>query len=205
MFGSSSMYSNVKNLAASGKMVVVAINYRLTAFGFLATSALGSADPRGVSGNYGILDQQLALQWVQDNIANFGGDPDSVTLIGQSSGGTSIFALLSSPASQGLFHGAISLSGSPNMTIDLQAAYAQNEALVSKHCPSTVESDVLACLYNMTAIDVAYIIPFSFNNAPALPISPSGQFYPGSTLDLSFSFCNHFCRPSHCGWSDSDT
>jgi para-nitrobenzyl esterase len=65
-----------------------------------------------------LLDIQLALRWVQQNGAKFGGDPRRVTLIGQSSGGTNILALLASPASNGLFAAAISLSASPNITID---------------------------------------------------------------------------------------
>ena len=180
--GFSTSYDNLTTMAASGKVVLVAINYRLTAFGFLAHPALGAADPRGVSGNYGIMDQQLALQWVQDNIGAFGGDASSVTLIGQSSGGTSIFALLSSPGSSGLFHGAISLSGSPNITIDLQAAYVQNTPLVSQHCPhATNDSELLDCLYTMPAKDLAFVIPWSFNAAPELPLQPSGQNYPGKS------------------------
>jgi para-nitrobenzyl esterase len=84
-------------------VVVVAINYRLNIFGWLTVTELSEESPTGTSGNYGLLDQQLALQWVQTNVARFGGDPDRVTVAGQSSGGTSIFALLGSPASQGLF------------------------------------------------------------------------------------------------------
>ena len=87
------------------------MSYRLNVLGFLALDELDSEDPRGVSGNYGILDQQAALKWAQDNAAAFGGDPNRVTVYGQSSGGTSIFALLSSPGSKGLFHAAIALSG----------------------------------------------------------------------------------------------
>ena len=82
-------------------LIVVEVSYRLNAFGFLATQEL-STEQGGASGNYGILDQILALQWVQDNIANFNGDPERVTLTGQSSGGTSIMALYSSPRASGL-------------------------------------------------------------------------------------------------------
>ena len=77
-------------LAANG-IVVVTINHRLGAFGFLAHPALAS-HPGGPSGNYGLMDQQAALRWVQDNIGRFGGDPDNVTIAGQSSGGLSALA-----------------------------------------------------------------------------------------------------------------
>ena len=88
-------------LAAKQKMVVVTLNYRLGPLGFLAGTA-------GLKGNFGFMDQQLALRWVQDNIARFGGDPGRVTLSGQSAGAMSVgLHLLSSPTSAGLFQGAI--------------------------------------------------------------------------------------------------
>lgn len=85
-----------------GRAIVVATNFRLGNFGFLALKELSMVDPRGVSGNLGILDIQMALQWVQDNAVAFGGDNTRVTLIGQSSGGTNILSLLASPASVGM-------------------------------------------------------------------------------------------------------
>ena len=108
-----------------GAAIGVAPSYRVNAFGFLALAELAAVDPRGTSGNMGITDQQAALQWVQRNAAAFGGDASRVTLYGQSSGGTSIFSLLSSPLSKGLFQSAISLSGSPLMVADLKQACAQ--------------------------------------------------------------------------------
>ena len=92
------------NLAKRG-VVLVSINYRLGALGFLAHPLLSAE--RGVSGNYGLLDQIAALKWVQRNIAAFGGDPGNVTIFGESAGGTSVQALLASPHSKGLFHRAI--------------------------------------------------------------------------------------------------
>jgi para-nitrobenzyl esterase len=96
-------------LAADG-IVVVTINYRLGALGFLAHPALASR-PGGPSGNYGLMDQQAALRWVQDNIARFGGNPDNVTIAGQSAGGVSVLAHLVSRGSRGLFQRAIVESG----------------------------------------------------------------------------------------------
>ena len=92
---------------AKNGVVLVSINYRLGALGFLAHPALSAESPRGVSGNYGILDQIAALEWTQRNIAAFGGDPGNVTIFGESAGGTSVVALCSSPLSKGLFHKAI--------------------------------------------------------------------------------------------------
>jgi para-nitrobenzyl esterase len=97
-------------LAADGT-VVVTINYRLGALGFLAHPALASR-PGGPAGNYGLMDQQAALRWVQDNIARFGGNPGNVTIAGQSAGGLSVLAQMVSPGARGLFAKAIIQSGS---------------------------------------------------------------------------------------------
>ena len=94
-------------LAADGA-VVVTINYRLGALGFLAHPALAS---HGAAGNYGLMDQQAALRWVQRNIAHFGGDPGNVTIAGQSAGGLSVLAQMVSPGARGLFQRAIVQSG----------------------------------------------------------------------------------------------
>ncbi|MEM9646358.1 MAG: carboxylesterase/lipase family protein [Planctomycetota bacterium] len=88
-------------------VVLVTINYRLGALGFFAHPALADESPHGSAGNYGFLDQVAALRWVQDNIASFGGDPDNVTIFGESAGGTSVYCLLASPMTHGLFHQAI--------------------------------------------------------------------------------------------------
>lgn len=144
--------------AGSGKgVVVVTVAYRVNIFGFLATAEL-SAEQGGHSGNYGILDQQAGLRWVQDNIAAFGGDPTRVTVAGQSSGGTSIFALMSSPASKGLFHAAISLSGSPNISLSLSKAELQNAPIVkASGCLD------LACLRAQDVKSLVKLIPESWS------------------------------------------
>jgi len=88
-------------------VVLVTLNYRLGALGFLAHPALSAESEREVSGNYGLLDTIAALEWVQKNIESFGGNPENVTLFGESAGGTSIYLLLTSPLAKGLFHKAI--------------------------------------------------------------------------------------------------
>ena len=105
-WGHQPMYDGVR-LAQQG-VVLVSINYRLGALGFLSHPLLDGED--GVSGNYGLMDQVAALEWVQRNIAAFGGDPANVTIFGESAGGTSVYALLASPHSKGLFHQAIAQS-----------------------------------------------------------------------------------------------
>ena len=97
-------------LAQQG-VVVVSINYRLGIFGYLAHPELSAESPDGISGNYGLLDQIEALRWVQRNIAAFGGDPDNVTIAGESAGALSVMYLMSSPPARGLFAKAIVQSG----------------------------------------------------------------------------------------------
>jgi hypothetical protein len=84
--------------------------YRLGIFGFLSHPDLSNESSAGVSGNYGLMDQIAALQWIKANIAAFGGDPERVTIFGSSAGGSSVLYLLASPLANGLFHRAIAQS-----------------------------------------------------------------------------------------------
>jgi para-nitrobenzyl esterase len=98
------------NLAKKG-VVLVSIPYRVGQLGFLAHPELSAENPNHVSGNYGLLDMIAGLQWIQENIAAFGGDPDKVTIFGESAGGIAVSMLCASPLAKGLFQGAISQSG----------------------------------------------------------------------------------------------
>ncbi|MBE6936041.1 MAG: carboxylesterase family protein [Ruminococcaceae bacterium] len=109
--GHDSLY--LGNPMASRGVIEVTINYRLGAIGFLAHPELSAENARGVSGNYGILDQIQALRWVKENIAAFGGDPERITVAGQSAGGMSVCTLLTSPLTAGLISGGIIESGGP--------------------------------------------------------------------------------------------
>jgi len=99
---------NGKNLATSQNVIVVTLNYRLGSLGFLALDELKKE--QGTGGNWGLLDQQKALQWVHDNVDAFGGDAGRVTIFGESAGGCSVVGQLAMPSSRGLFHGAIAES-----------------------------------------------------------------------------------------------
>ena len=130
LVGESNDY-NPAALVRSG-VIVVTINYRLGALGFLADTALASA-PGGPSGDYGLMDQQAALGWAQRNIRGFGGDRRDVTLFGESAGGLSVLAQLVSPSARGLFQRAIVESG----TYDLaQLSLASAESSGAAYPPS---------------------------------------------------------------------
>lgn len=107
--GAGAIYQ-AEDLARKG-VVVVTVNYRLGAFGFLAHPELSAESPQHVSGNYAFLDQIAGLQWVQKNIAAFGGNPGNVTIFGESAGSWSVNTLVATPLARGLFHRAIGESG----------------------------------------------------------------------------------------------
>jgi para-nitrobenzyl esterase len=122
--GESDDYDGSK-LARRGGAVVVTLNYRVGAFGFFSHPAINGEGHPAI--NYGIMDQQAALKWVQRNIAAFGGDPGNVTIFGQSGGGSSVTSNLQSPLSKGLFHRAIVQSGVRIEYVSLEApTKAQN-------------------------------------------------------------------------------
>ncbi len=129
--GSNDIYQS--NGLVNNGVVLVTINYRLGALGYMAHPALSADDPRGVSGNYGLLDQIAALDWVRANIAEFGGDPDNVTIFGESAGAQSVTEIMSSPLGDGLYHKAILESGSSSynangLTRAIEGRLTQHEA-----------------------------------------------------------------------------
>jgi para-nitrobenzyl esterase len=158
--------------------VVVSMNYRLGQLGFLAHAALTEESPDQASGNYGLMDQTAALQWVQQNIAAFGGDPDNVTIFGESAGAFSVCSHLASTQSAGLFARAILQSGScerPWPT--LAAAQAQGDAF-SQALGCHSGEDVLSCMRAKSADEVLSALPpapnFGFNPTD----EPTGHWGP---------------------------
>jgi len=127
--GSAHLYWGSR-LATRGDVVVVNINYRLGALGWLAHPDLTDPDS-GIAGNWGLLDQAAALHWVRTNIAGFGGDPGNITVFGQSAGGTAVSALMAMPVARGLFHRAIIQSGRP-LTAPMRIAADRAELLAAE-------------------------------------------------------------------------
>jgi len=142
---------NGQRLAEETGAIVVAANYRLGPFGFLAHPALAAEDPDyPSSGNYGLLDQRAALSWVRDNIDRFGGDPGNVTLAGTSAGAVSVGLHLVSPGSSGLFQRAIIESGSPTVRVITHAEATTSGNALASALGCVNPADVLTCLRSKT-------------------------------------------------------
>ena len=105
---------NGKSLARQG-VIFVNFAYRLNIFGYYASEELAAASPNGTTGNYGLLDQIAALRWVHENIAAFGGDPENITIAGESAGSSSVNALCVSPLSEQRHHRRPALSHLPRL------------------------------------------------------------------------------------------
>jgi para-nitrobenzyl esterase len=167
-------------LAADG-VVVVTINYRLGALGFLAHPAL-AARPGGAAGNYGLMDQQAALRWVQRNIAKFGGDPRNVTIAGESAGGLSVLAQLVSPGARGLFQRAIVQSGTFALNQrPLATAEAAGETFATAvGCPdqsaACLRSVPVASLVGKFGVEIPGVVDGSVLTQPIGTALARGQF-----------------------------
>jgi len=167
-------------LAGTYGVVVVTVSYRLGAFGFLAHPALAAEDPAyPASGNYGLEDQRAALQWVQRNVARFGGDPGRVLLFGESAGGYSTCVHYVSPRSEGLFSHALVESGlctSPVLEVTRAEAEVAGAALAQQlGCP-TGGQEAVACLRGVPADALLA--------ATAPPLPSAGTQPPGGPLYL---------------------
>ncbi len=143
-------------LATQGKVIIVTINYRLGILGYMADAALDAESPSGASGNYGLADQQFALKWVHQNIAAFGGDPERVTIFGESAGGFSVCANVVSPAAAGLFQRAITESGPCSSSLPTKAVAETEGAGIAGAlgCTQTTSAAIAACLRALTVPEI---------------------------------------------------
>ncbi|MBT9333368.1 carboxylesterase/lipase family protein [Paracidobacterium acidisoli] len=184
MGGTSEARQDGTNLARNG-VVVVSMNYRLGIFGFLATHALAEESPHHAAGNYGLLDQVAALHWVQQNIEAFGGDPQNVTIFGESAGSSAVSSHMASPLSHGLFVHAIGESGGALKRHDLaypDGATAQKEDEVfAQSAFGTTSPD------RLRALPVNVLLHAALTKAPNVPrFQPSidGYFFPRRVAEI---------------------
>ena len=193
--GSIPWYSGT-NLASRGDVVVVTVNYRLGALGFLHLGKVLGAEFGG-SGNSGILDQVAAINWVRDNIASFGGDPDNITLFGESAGGMSIATLLGVPGVGGLIRNAIPQSGAADAVKDADAAEHVTSALLASlgigasNAEALLEVDTAQLLVAQEAVTAELVrggelrLPFSpVVDGVVLPKHPLQAVRDGAAADV---------------------
>ena len=188
-----------ESMAQKG-IVVVTANYRLNIFGFLAHPQLTSESPYGASGNYGMLDQSAALQWVKDNIAAFGGDPDKITIAGESAGSIAVSMQMSSPLSRDNIAGAIGESGagiSPTMApVTLAEAENMGEAFVKNNGFDSFEE-----FRNLSTYEIYEI--FNDSGMFGFPIVIDGHFLP-KTLPEIFEAGEQAQVPLLLGWNSAE-
>ena len=160
IYGSSDWYYPDEQCSASLEMVTVSINYRLNMFGFLSIKEIWSiiGEPKDqFYGNFGIMDIVLALEWVKENIESFGGDPNRVTILGQSGGGAAVYSLLKSPMTNSLFSKAIASSGYP---LSLKSNFRRANSRYGdsfKHdlnCSKGLDEEIAICLHNKTVDEI---------------------------------------------------
>jgi para-nitrobenzyl esterase len=165
-------------LADKGGTVVVTVNYRVGLLGFFAHPALDSEQHN--VGNYGLMDQQFALKWVQANIANFGGDPNDVTIFGQSGGATAVMANLVSPTAAGLFQKIINESGTHIVATPLAEAEKMGERFATK---AGCTEDVAACLRALSPAAIVTLGPppasFYILDGTIITLAPYESFEKG--------------------------
>jgi len=169
-------------LAKKG-LVVVNLGYRLGVFGYLADEGLAAESPHGTTGNYGLLDQIKALQWVQRNVAAFGGDPNNVTLAGESAGAASVSALCTSPLAKGLFRRVILESSTvasaepPHSFRSLEDALASGQELKARYGAETPEQ--LRALSAKQLVNEAYTQHHMTVDGYALTETPYASYQRG--------------------------
>ena len=190
--GSSPGFSGVE-FAKQG-IILVTFNYRLGRLGFFAFPALSKEHPEELKGNYGYMDQIAALKWVQQNIVSFGGDPNNITIFGESAGGVSVHSLLTIPLAKGLFHKAISQSGGGRDGV--LTGRPMREDGVDPHYPVSaetigvnfahrygIEGTDAAALAKLRALSVAEIVDGGQESAgPDGPITYSGPILDGKLV-----------------------
>jgi para-nitrobenzyl esterase len=186
--GGQSIYDGT-DLAAKHDVVVVTVNHRLNAFGYLYLAELGG-EKYADSGNVGMLDIVQSLEWVRDNIAEFGGDPGNVTIFGESGGGMKVSTLMAMPSAKGLFHRAIVQSGAMLKGIAREKATEFAQTLLAKLDLRPDQVDELQNLPDRQLLDALSAIPGSaFSMAPivdgnSLPRDPFDPQAPELSADI---------------------
>jgi para-nitrobenzyl esterase len=201
--GTSEPRQDGEHLTRKG-VIVVSMNYRLGIFGFFATSELAAEDPHHAAGNYGLLDQTAALQWVRRNIKSFGGDPDNVTIFGESAGSFAVSAQMASPLAQGLFAHAIGESGAAFASKSLSFPPLEQAEKRNEDYFKSVRSD--SSLVALRAASATEILELAQRKDPAKPrFGPDvdGYFLPQSIPDI-YAAGKQAHVPLLAGWNQDE-
>ena len=169
-----------ESMARKG-IVAVTVNYRLSVFGFFSHPELTKESPHHASGNQGLLDQSAALQWVQQNIAAFGGDPKKITIGGESAGSYSVSAQMASPLSRNIINGAIGESGSL-LGLTPTATLAEGEKMGVRFADSVLNAKTLAQLRALPAEQI--IQATSKQGFGRFPVVVDGYFFPKQPTEI---------------------
>jgi para-nitrobenzyl esterase len=194
--GDGSEYRYDGESMAKRGIIAITINYRLGIFGFMSHPELTKESPHHSSGNYGLMDQHAALVWVQKNIAAFGGDPNKVTIAGESAGSMSVAAQVTTPLSKGLFRGAIAESGS-DLGNDLPKPLADGEQAGLKFA-AKVGASSLADLRRIPADSL-----LKLSDGTHFPVVIDGYFFPESPLAI-FIAGKQMQVPLLAGWNSAE-
>jgi len=180
-------FNNPKAVASKG-VVQVSVNHRLGPFGYIAHPGLSAESGYNGSGNYGQMDLIAALEWVQENIAAFGGDADNVTIFGESGGGRKVLSLMASPEASGLFHRAISQSGTliPD-TRSLADAEAIGSELQTNLGAASV-TEMREKSWQEVVAAAATLVPYTNVDNHYLPYTERVAFESGNQNDVPFMF-----------------
>ncbi len=180
-------------------IVAVTVNYRLGVFGFLALPELTKESPHHASGNYGLMDQSAALHWVRKNISDFGGDPQKITIAGESAGSSSVSAQMASPLSKNIIAGAIGESGSllgKHSTVSLSEAEQLGEGF-SKSLSA-------ASLADLRAMPAEKILEETAKpGLSKFPVDVDGYFFPKSPVEI-YASGNQAKVPLLVGWNSGE-
>jgi len=201
--GTSEPRQDGEHLTRKG-VVVVSMNYRLGIFGFFATHELAAEDPHHSAGNQGLLDELAAIQWVRRNIARFGGDPDNVTIFGESAGSFAVSAQMASPLAKGLFARAIGESGgafaSKELTFPpLEEAERTNEEYIRQ----AGGDSSLATLRAASSEEILKLATHKGLGRPPFAPDTDGYFLPQSVSAI-FAACNQAPVPLLAGWNQDE-
>ncbi|HLR25837.1 MAG TPA: carboxylesterase family protein [Fodinibius sp.] len=187
------------SMARNHGIVTVTVNYRLGVFGFMAHPELTGESPENASGNYGLLDQAKSLQWVKDNIAAFGGDPDDITIAGESAGSISVSAQMASPMSRDLITAAIGESGS--ILGALPAAPLEESEQKGVQFANTLDAQSLAGLRSISADSLLQAT--GQQASPRFSPTVDGYFFPKPPIDI-YRAGEQADVPLFVGWNSKE-